>query len=217
MNDLLVELSGAAGRRLDVGSIGEFPPRRPLPLATFRNPYSSSGGATIMAGCPLDPSPPLLFWQPSAMLQKLHGSRHPARPDARRGANLWHEWAGSSRPRLDGGSIGVCPPRRPWPIATFSNPYSPSGGATVMAGSSLGSSPLLPPASHLLRSRKSSRLPGARPALKACPTGQSPPVSPARMQEGRIAAHSRARLALAELLQSLSLKVQNEYQGQRLR
>lgn len=86
-----------------------------------------------------------------------------------------------------------------------------------MAGSSLGSSPLLPPASHLLRSRKSSRLPGARPALKACPTGQSPPVSPARMQEGRIAAHSRARLALAELLQSLSLKVQNEYQGQRLR
>ncbi len=39
----------------------------------------------------------------------------------------------------------------------------------------------------------------------------------ARMQESRIAAHSRTRLALEELSQSLSLKVLTEYHGQTFR
>jgi hypothetical protein len=51
------ERQRAAGRRLDGGSIGECPPRKPWLLAAFRNPYSPSGGATIMAGCSFDPAP----------------------------------------------------------------------------------------------------------------------------------------------------------------
>ena len=52
--------------------------------------------------------------------------------------------------------------------------------------------------------RESCRFPKARPALGACPAGQSPPgdASLCPIEESRIATHSRARLALEELSQS---------------
>ena len=60
--------------------------------------------------------------------------------------------------------------------------------------------------------RKRGRIPGDRPALGACPAGLSPPgcASPHAGKVDR--SPDRARLALEELSQSLSLKVWTGYQ-----
>jgi len=57
------------------------------------------------------------------------------------------------------------------------------------------------------------------PALEACPAEQSPPgcAYDARTRESRIAAQARARLALPNFRNPLSLKAQTGYHGQPFR
>ena len=101
-------------------------------------------------------------------------------------------------------------PRRPLPLAALRNPYGPSGGATIMDGCSLDSSPPPPTCLPAAAPRKSSRLPGARPSLGACPAGQSPPGDACPDVGKPHRSPGRARLALEKLSQSLSLKVLTE-------
>jgi hypothetical protein len=77
-----------------------------------------------------------------------------------------------------------------------------------------GSSPLCPLAFHLLRPGKATALRVPGPPSEPAHRGRARQAAPASMQESCVAAHSRARLALEKLSQSLSLKVQTGYHGQ---
>ena len=71
----------------------------------------------------------------------------------------------------------------------------------LLASAASGIRPPLPTCLPDATPRKSGRVPVASSALEACPAGRSPPgcASLHRLGESRVAAHSRARLALEKL------------------
>jgi len=117
----------------------------------------------------------------------------------------WRERRLAAGRRPDGGDISECSPGRPLPLAALRNPYGPSGGATIMACCSLDSSPsaFLEAICH---ASKAAWFPEARPALEACPAGQSRPGCASTLA-GKAASQPTAgrAWALQELSQSLKL------------